>query len=178
MEITIEDIKIRIQDIFPGEDNSEVIRYLVLKAAFVIDAVNTVQSVPEAQVLKNRASLSEALVPFYHKGMDVKIIKAILALSREHRKYVQSRKSNDRRKQSKPKLQAKGKRVKALDGKWYPVTEKQLEILQALFAASGEYIQGKHLPGQRPDKAIKRMEEPVKSLIESNPQNGYRIPSL
>ena len=78
----------------------------------------------------------------------------------------------------KPEHDYKRQLVKALDSEWYDLTQNQNEMFKVLFEANGAWIGGKALKPSRPDKIIKKMQEPVKALIESHQQQGYRIPSL
>lgn len=78
-----------------------------------------------------------------------------------------------------PELDETNTRVRTPDGKWHDVSDESVRMLRALFGAEGRWVKGSAIKSiSRPDKARKRMPEPVRNMIESHKRSGYRIPSL
>ena len=69
--------------------------------------------------------------------------------------------------------------VVTLKGVPYEVTPQQAAVVQALLEAKGVCISVSSLKGpvcgQRPDRAVKKLPEPIKGLIEMKRGSGTRL---
>jgi hypothetical protein len=80
------------------------------------------------------------------------------------------------RKPEQPRLDYDHKRI-WLDGQWYRIKHGEAELFKDLFDAKGGRVRVQELIPHAA-QIRHRMREPLKSLIKSEPGQGYSIPRL